>query len=77
MVYPISVCHCNVTLRLMGVSAHLHIDHPHISSLYQGFSFLFYRFKDVWSYAQALDSASCWNELAEAALHHLDIPLGT
>ena len=34
------------------------------------------RFKDAWSYAQALDSAHCWNELAEAAVFHLDIELG-
>ena len=35
------------------------------------------RFKDVWSYAQALDNASCWNELAEATIYHLNIELGT
>ena len=36
-----------------------------------------HRFKDAWSYAQALESAGCWNELAEAALYHLEIQLGT
>ena len=35
------------------------------------------RFKDAWSYAQALDVASCWEELAQAALYHIDIELGT
>jgi WD repeat-containing protein 19 len=33
------------------------------------------RFKDAWSYAQALEVASCWEELAQAALYHLDIEL--
>lgn len=39
-------------------------------------TYIKHRFKDVWSYAQALDSAGCWNELAEAALYHLDVDLG-
>lgn len=34
------------------------------------------RFKDAWTFASALDQAECWNELAEAALHHLDIDMG-
>ena len=34
------------------------------------------RFKDAWSYAQALEVAACWEELAQAALYHLDIELG-
>ena len=34
------------------------------------------RFKEAWSYAAALEVASCWNELAQAALYHLDIELG-
>ena len=35
------------------------------------------RFKDAWSYAQALELESCWNDLAQAALYHLEIELGT
>ena len=34
------------------------------------------RFKDAWSFASALDQDECWKELAEAALHHLDIDMG-
>lgn len=36
-----------------------------------------FRFKDAWSFAVAADSKDGWEELAEAALEHLDISVGT
>ena len=52
----------------------LYTDRPH---LHVHYVYSLPRFKDVWSYAQALDNASCWNELAEATIYHLNIELGT
>lgn len=40
------------------------------------FIFHICRLKDAWSFAVALDSADSWNELAEAALVHIDISIG-
>ena len=38
--------------------------------------FILVRFKDAWSFASALDNAEIWNELAMAALQHLEVDLG-
>ena len=38
--------------------------------------FHIHRLKDAWPFAVALDSADSWNELAEAALVHIDISIG-
>ena len=35
-----------------------------------------HRLKDAWSLAAAIDSTDSWNELAEAALVHAEIPIG-
>lgn len=40
------------------------------------YALLVCRLKDAWSLALALDSPDSWNELAEAALEHIDIPIG-
>ena len=34
------------------------------------------RFKDAWSLAVAIDNVNSWEQLASAALHHLDVELG-
>lgn len=39
-------------------------------------NFHVHRLKDAWSFAIALDSTDSWNELAEAALVHIDISIG-
>ena len=36
-----------------------------------------YRLRDAWSLAAAVDSPDLWNELAEAALQHTDLTMGT
>lgn len=51
-------------------SIYIQTDHTYIT-------FSLPRFKDVWSYAQALDNGRCWSELAEATIYHLNIELGT
>lgn len=39
-------------------------------------SMLYVRFKDAWSIAKALDTRNSWNELAKAALHHMELVIG-
>ena len=55
----------------------VHYMYVHMYICYIVYIHCIHRFKDAWSYAQALESAGCWNELAEAALYHLEIELGT
>lgn len=35
--------------------------------------FTFYRFSEAWEVCKLLNDQSCWNELAEACLHHMEV----